>query len=147
MRREAIRKRRESAPGARRRGGFALVAALAVLVLLASIGSMMLRLTGVQQARSSISILGARAHLAARSGIEWGLHRAAVAGTCPAASTALVLGEGALEGFRVEVTCSATTHVEGTHTRTHVVLRARAEFADPDAREHVVREVGASAVL
>jgi|JI10StandDraft_1071094.scaffolds.fasta_scaffold136060_2 MSHA biogenesis protein MshP len=131
----------------RRRGGFALVAALAVLVLLASIGSMMLRLTGVQQARSSIAILGVRAHLAARSGIEWGLHRAIAGGGCPAASTELVLAEGALEGFRVVVTCSATTHVEGTRTRTHVALRARAEFADADAREHVVREVGASAVL
>jgi MSHA biogenesis protein MshP len=118
-----------------------------VLVLLASIGSMMLRLTGVQQARSSIAILGVRAHLAARSGIEWGLHRAIAGGGCPAASTELVLAEGALEGFRVVVTCSATTHVEGTRTRTHVALRARAEFADADAREHVVREVGASAVL
>lgn len=133
--------------GRDRRGGFALVAALAVLVLLGSIGSMMLRLTGVQQARSSATILGARAHLAARSGIEWGLHRAIAAGGCPAASTALALDEGALAGFRVEVSCSASTHVEGTRTRTHVVLRARAEFGAPDAREHVVREVGASALL
>ncbi len=147
MRRERMRRRSGRSPRARRRGGFALVAALAVLVLLASIGSMMLRLTGVQQARSSMSILGARAHLAARSGIEWGLHRAVGVGGCPAASTALVLDEGALAGFRVEITCSATRHVEGTRTRTHVVLRARAEFADPDAREHVVREVAASAVL
>ncbi len=147
MHRESTRSRFEGSPRGRRRGGFALVAALAVLVLLASIGSMMLRLTGVQQARSSTSILGARAHLAARSGIEWGLQRASAAGGCPAASTALVLAEGALEGFRVEVACSATTHVEGARTRTHVVLRARAEFADPGAREHVVREVGAAAVL
>lgn len=90
---------------------------------------------------------GGFALVAARSGIEWGLHRAIAAGTCPAASTELVLGEGALEGFRVVVSCNATIHVEGTRTRTHVVLRAHAEFADADAREHVVREVGASAVL
>ncbi len=133
--------------GRDRRGGFALVAALAVLVLLGSIGSMMLRLTGVQQARSSTAILGARAHLAARSGIEWGLHRAIAAGGCPAATTALVLGEGALAGFRVDVSCSATVHVEGSRRRTHVALRARAEFGAADAREHVVREVGAAAVL
>ena len=48
-------------PDATRRSGFALIAALAILVLLATIGSMMLRLTGIQQAGSSIAILGTRA--------------------------------------------------------------------------------------
>jgi len=130
-----------------RRGGFALIAALAVLVLLATIGSMMLRLTGIQQAGSTTAILGSRAHFAARSGIEWGLRAATTAGTCPAASTTLTLGEGALSGFTVVVACTASTHVEGTRTRTHVALRARAEFATAGARDHVVREVGASIVL
>jgi MSHA biogenesis protein MshP len=130
-----------------RRRGFALVAALAVLVLLASIGSMMLRLTGIQQAGSSTAILGSRAHFAARSGIEWGLRSAVAAGTCPAASTTLALAEGALSGFTVVVRCSATTHVEGTRTRTHLALHARAEFAAAGSHDHVVREVGASIVL
>ena len=134
-------------PDATRRSGFALIAALAILVLLATIGSMMLRLTGIQQAGSSIAILGTRAQFAARSGIDWGLHEAIAAGNCPAATTTLTLSEGALSGFRVEISCSATTHVEGSRTRTNVALRARAEFAAAGAREHVVREVGASLVL
>lgn len=138
---------RANAPRAARRRGFALVAALAVLVLLASIGSMMLRLTGIQQAGSSTAILGSRAHFAARSGIEWALRSAVAAGTCPAASTTLSLAEGALSGFSVVVTCSASTHVEGTRTRTHLALRARAEFGATGARDHVVREVGAAIVL
>ena len=133
--------------GPRRRRGFALIAALAILVLLASMGSMMLRLTGVQQASSSTAILAVRADLAARSGIEWGLHQAIAAGTCPSAATTLALSEGALSGFSVEVTCSATLHVEGNQTRTNVALRSHAEFGDPDSRDHVVREVGASVVL
>jgi len=107
----------------------------------------MLRLTGVQQASSSTSILAVRAHLAARSGIEWGVYEAIAAGTCPAATTTLDLAEGALSGFRVEVRCSATIHVEGSQTRTHIALRAHAEFGDPDSRDHVIREVGASAVV
>lgn len=138
---------RPELPDRRRRSGFALIAALAILVLLATIGSMMLRLTGIQQAGSSIAILGTRAQFAARSGIDWGLHEALAAGTCPAATTTLTLSEGALSGFRVEVNCSATTHVEGSRTRTNVALRARAEFAAAGSREHVVREVGASLVL
>ena len=134
-------------PETERRRGFALVAALAILVLLASMGAMMLRLTGVQQAGSSTSILAVRAHLAARSGIEWGLYQAIAAGTCHAATTTLELAEGALSGFRVEVLCTATIHVEGSQTRTHVALRAHAEFGDADSRDHVIREVGASALL
>lgn len=134
-------------PAASRRGGFALVAALAVLVLLATIGSMMLRLTGIQQAGSSTAILGSRAHFAARSGVEWGLHASIAAGTCPAASTTLALDEGALSGFTVVVACTASTHVEGTRTRTHVALRARAERGAAGSSDHVVREVGASIVL
>ena len=110
-------------------------------------GAMMLRLTGIQQAGSSTSILGVRAHLAARSGIEWGLYQAVAAGACPAATTDLDLVEGALSGFHVEVFCMATSHVEGSKTRTQIALRARAEFGDADSRDHVIREVSASAVL
>jgi MSHA biogenesis protein MshP len=131
----------------RRRTGFALVAALAVLVLLATIGSMMLRLTGIQQAGSTTAILGSRAHFAARSGIEWALYEAIASGTCPAASTTLSLTEEALSGFTVEVTCSASSHAEGSEIRTHVALRARAEFGAAGSRDHAVREVGASLVL
>jgi MSHA biogenesis protein MshP len=130
-----------------REGGFALIAALGVLVLLASIGSMMLRMTGLQQAGSSLAILGTRAHHAARSGIEWGIHEAIAGGGCPAATTQLDLAEGALSGFTVVVSCSESTHAEGSESLTHVVLQARAEFASPDSRDHVVREVGADLVL
>ncbi len=134
-------------PENRRRRGFALVAALAILVLLATMGAMMLRLTGLQQAGSSIAILGTRADFAARSGLDWGVAQTIAAGTCPAASTTLALGEGALSGFSVVVTCTASTHVEGSRTRTFVSLRARSEFATMGARDHVVREMGASLVL
>lgn len=130
-----------------RTSGFALIAALGVLVLLASIGSMMLRMTGLQQAGSSLAILGARAHFAARSGIDWGFHQAIAKGECPAETTKLALSEGALSGFTVVVSCSQSIHVEGSTSRTHVALHARAEFASPGSRDHVVREVGAALVL
>lgn len=130
-----------------RRSGFALVAALAVLVLVASLGSMMLRLVSVEQAASSTSILGARAHFAAQSGIEWGLHEIIAASRCPAATTPLVLAEGALAGFRVDVACSESTHSEGTRLRTRFELRARAEWGAVGERDHVLREVSATAVL
>lgn len=143
MRREPIDARRPL----RRRRGFALVAALAVLVLVASLGSMMLRLASVEQAASSTAILGARAHFAAQSGIEWGLHAVLGAEACPAASTPLTLAEGALTGFRVEVRCTSSTHSEGSRLRTRFELRANAAWGAPGARDHVVREMSATAVL
>lgn len=73
--------------------------------------------------------------------------RVAAWATFPATVTTLELTEAALSGFRVEVFCSATIHVEGSQTRAHVALRAHAEFGHADSRDHVVREVGASAVL
>lgn len=131
----------------RRRSGFALVAALAVLVVVAGLGAAMLRLTGVQQAASSTAILGARAHFAAQSGIEWALHAVVGAGACPAASSTLALSEGALSGFRVEVGCTTSAHSEGTRTRTQFELRARAQRGSAGERDHVVREVSATVVL
>lgn len=110
-------------------------------------GAMMLRLTGLQQSGSSLAILGTRADFAARSGLDWGVSQSIAAGTCPAASTTLALSEGALAGFNVVVSCTASTHVEGSRTRTFVALRARAEYGAMGARDHVVREMGASLVL
>ena len=63
-----------------RRRGFALVAALVVLVLLGSMGALMVRVTGVEQVGTSLSLLGARADLAARSGLEWAVHRVVIDG-------------------------------------------------------------------
>lgn len=137
-------------PDARRgaeRGGFALVAALVILVLLAALGSTMLRLTGTEQASASLALLGSRAHFAARSGIEWALRESVAAGGCPAPTTTLTLAEGALAGFRVEVSCSPSLHAEGSRTRTQLALRARAEFATAGSRDHVVREVAATVGL
>ena len=130
-----------------RKRGFALVAALVLLVILGSAGAAMLRMTGVQQAGSSITILGARAHWAARSGIEWALHEATATGTCPAPSTTLDLVEGVLAGFQVTVVCSETNHYEGSVLRKSLVLRSEARFGAPGSRDHVYRQIQAAVVL
>lgn len=145
MRPEAGRDRTPTT--AKHRAGFALIAALVVLVLLASIGSVMLRVTGVQQAGSTVALLGTRASFAARSGVEWGIRTATTTGDCPAASTTLSLSEGAVSGFTVVVTCTSSTHREGGRTRTQILLRAVAQFGTVGSRDHALREVGASLVL
>ncbi|HEB89415.1 MAG TPA: hypothetical protein ENI85_07580 [Deltaproteobacteria bacterium] len=127
--------------------GFALVAALVLLVVLSSAGAAMVRMTGTQQAGSSIAILGTRAHWAARSGIDWALHEASENGACPAPTTTLDLGEGVLAGFEVTVSCSLTEHYEGSNLRKSLVIRSEARFGAPGDRDHVYREIQAAIVL
>ncbi len=131
----------------RNRGGFALVGALALLVALGSTGALMLRLSAVQEAGTSLVIQGTRATWAARSGIEWGLQRAVDLDDCPGSTPPLDLSEGELAGFRVLVHCSASRHFEGGEERLSVVLRAEASSGAPGSRDFVYREVQASAVF
>lgn len=130
-----------------RRRGFALIAALALLVVLSATGAVMLRLTGSQQAGTSLAVLGLRAEWAARSGIEWGLRASSLAGGCPAPVTSFSITEGGLSGFDVEVRCSASTHVEGSQAWTSLALEADASFGSIGSREYVFRQVRVSAVL
>ena len=128
-------------------GGFALIAALALLVVLGSTGAVMLRLSSQQQAGATATIMGARAQWAAQSGIEWALHRAVALNTCPAATTVLNLTEGVLNGFTVTVRCTSSQHVEGSDERVSLSIRAEASWGTFGARDYTYREVRAAAVL
>ena len=95
-------------PGGQR--GFALVAAIFLLVVLASLGVYIVRISGVQQQTVNVALLGARAFEAAVSGMEWGAFQALDSGACT--TTTLNLTEGGLAGFDVDVTCSSSAHTE-----------------------------------
>ena len=123
----------------RRTRGFALVAALFILVALAGAGSIMVRLSAEHQATSSFALLGTRAYHAARSGAEWALHEAANGGGCPSAS--FTLSEGAAAGFDVVVSCTSTSHVEGSTARSTLQVQSTADFGTFGARDYVARSV------
>jgi len=134
-------------PKSRSTGGFALIAALALLVMLGSTGAIMLRLSSQQQASGTATIMGARAQWAAQSGIEWALHRAVALDSCPAATSVLNLTEGVLSGFTVTVRCTSSQHVEGSEERTSLSIRAEASWGTFGERDYTYREVRAAAVL
>ncbi len=94
----------------RRQRGFALVAAIFLLVVLASLGVYIVKISGVQHATVNMALLGARAFEAARTGMEWGAFQALDSGACT--TTTLNLTEGGLAGFDVDVTCSSSAHTE-----------------------------------
>ena len=100
-----------------RQRGFAYIAAVVLLLVVAGISVALLRLTSTQQSTVNQGLLAARANQAARAGVEWMMYRIVNASPtgCPAAATlpAHLDTFRADSGFRVSVTCTATAFNEG----------------------------------
>jgi MSHA biogenesis protein MshP len=95
---------------ARRAHGFAYIAAIVFLVVLAGFALAVLRLSDTEQTTVNQQMLGARASQAARTGLEWAFYQLKPAGAkCPAAQPDLV----AATGFVVTVRCTMQTYSEG----------------------------------
>lgn len=88
--------------------GFAAIAAIFLLVLLAALGAFMLTFSNTQQLTSAQDVQGTRAYWAARGGLEWGIASVIGASACPASPTTLTLGD-----FTVQVTCTSQAYTEG----------------------------------
>ena len=87
--------------------GFAAIAAIFLVVVLAALGAFMLTFSNTQQLTSAQDIQGSRAYWAARAGLEWGIASVATAAACPASPATL-----AVSGFSVLITCAVTTYTE-----------------------------------
>lgn len=89
--------------------GFAAIAAIFLVVVLAALGGFMLTISNTQQLTSAQDLQGVRAYWAARAGLEWGASgvRASSTGSCAAPTTLL-----AIDGFTVCVACSQQTYTE-----------------------------------
>lgn len=125
--------------------GFALVAALFVMVIIAVVVVTMSRLSVTQNTSLDLAIQQARAYHAARAGLEWGLHQlmadSNTTGTCPAGNVSLA-GSG-LSEFSVSLTCvklpcatatCAQSYTEGIRTFNLYRLTATASNGSPDSR-------------
>ncbi len=96
--------------------GFGAVAAIVILVMLASLAAAIVRLTWVQQVNAASDLAGANALQAAGAGVEWGLFQSLTTGGswvgCSNSSQTLDLR--ASMGVLVTVTCQASSaYVEG----------------------------------
>lgn len=98
-----------------RQRGISLVAAIFLVVVLAFLAVAIVTVTSTQQAAFGLDVQGTRAYQAARSGVEWGLHRQLRSGAlCPAASGASSTSSFAmpasttLSQYTVTVTCTTT---------------------------------------
>jgi MSHA biogenesis protein MshP len=106
------------APGAS--AGFGLIAAIAILVILATLGAFIVSVTGLRDQGTALDVLGSRALQGARTGVEWNMYviqnpedTNPVVGpfktpyncATPATLTGLT---GALSDFTVSVSCTIT---------------------------------------
>ncbi|MEA3543879.1 MAG: pilus assembly protein MshP [Thermodesulfobacteriota bacterium] len=114
--------------------GFTLVQAIFILVVLALLGTAMMRLIGVQSSTSVFALQGARAYHAARSGLEWGAARAAAGGSCTGTIT--------VGSFSVDVTCASQPFTEGSIGPYDVYrISAIATFGSYGSPDYISRRV------
>ena len=128
------RKRLRAASGhAPQQAGFALVAAMFVLIIIALVIAAMMRMAGNQHGTNSLAIQQARAYQAARSGLEWGISRA-LAGSCLPSKTLVMTGSNLLEFEGVRVTCSLNAYSEDGAAVNIYQLTATAQNGLPGSR-------------
>jgi MSHA biogenesis protein MshP len=111
-------------------GGFSLISALFLLVVLSALGAYMVNISGTQHFTTLHALQGARAYHAARSGAEWGIAAAIGGGAC-VDSPAPGLAGGDLNGFQVNVTCTSTSHLEAGSTYNVYEITAFAQTNTP----------------
>jgi MSHA biogenesis protein MshP len=92
-----------------RQSGFAYIAAVVLLVVVATVCVALVRLSTTQQNTVNGALLGARAGLAARAGIEWGFYQLR-SGGCTSTTLTDFVGD---TGFRVTVRCTMRDLNEG----------------------------------
>ena len=113
--------------------GFTIVTAVFLLVVLSLLGVFIVSVTGLQQSSQQLDVLGVRAYMAARAGIEWGAWQVldpnndlpGFGGTanlapCPGATTHLTGLGGSLSPFTVTVTCNAAINAPTTEGNRNV---------------------------
>ena len=116
--------------------GFALVAALFVMVVIGLAVAAMSRLSVTQTASVDLLLQQARAYQAARAGLEWGIVQTLAGQPC---------GDIALGQASVSVTCTPSSPFdlpeEGRSDVVFYELVATAEVGTPGSLEHAWRRL------
>jgi len=104
-----------------RNAGFAAIAAIFILVVLAGLGVVLVTLSTTQQRSAAFDIQGVQAYQAARAGVDFGAFRTLTTGGLVAADDCKpAIGAAvktattsfSLNGWTVNVRCDGTTHAE-----------------------------------
>ncbi len=124
--------------------GFALVAAMFVIIIIALVIAAMMRMAGNQHGTNSLAIQQARAYQAARSGLDWGISNA-LAGSCLPSKTLVMTGSNLSEFEGVIVNCVLQTYSENGNSVRIYTLTATAQNGVPGQRpDYAYRRLSAT---
>lgn len=123
-------------------GGFAMVSAIFLMVVLALLGGLMVSMSNSQQIASVRDLGGTRTYYAARAGIEWGVYQTLQNNSCPA-STSLPNAVSAT-GYSVQVSCVASgPYDEGGASVTLYQITSTASTGTPGQHDRAERQLQA----
>jgi MSHA biogenesis protein MshP len=147
--------------------GFAVAAAVFIIVVLAGMAAYVVAISSAHQAGGAMDIQGSRALQAARSGMDWGIARVITAptsfgsGNCQAGAVTINLSsQGGTDfpahgGFTVSVNCVATAYTDGASLYSYTLTATACNepgaggvcpnTASPDA-DYVERRVSTQVV-
>lgn len=125
-----------------KQNGFAAIAAIFLLVVLAALGAFMLSFSNTQHLTSAQDVQGSRAYWAARGGLEWAISTVQTnSAACPAAGVA----PAHIDSFTITITCTRRTYTEGSNTVVIFTLESQANTnAAIGSAGYVERSVGAA---
>ena len=123
--------------------GFAIVAAIFLLVVLAALGAFMLTFSTVQHITSAQDVQGTRAYQAARTGIEWGAYQVLRNSSCPSSSS-LTAG-GTQAGFSITIQCARFgPYTEGGNAVNMYQIKSTASQGTLGSATYVERQLQAT---
>ncbi len=121
--------------------GFTLIGAIFILLVLALLGSYMLRLSGTQATTAVYVLQGARAYQAARAGMQWAAAVIANGGGCAQISAASPLTFAGIDGFSVSLQCSSQSFSEAGSNPEVFSLTALGEYGSYGSGHYVSRRL------
>jgi MSHA biogenesis protein MshP len=106
--------------------GFAAIAAIFLVVVLAALGGFMLTFSSTQQLTSAQDVQGSRAYWAARAGLEWAL--VAIPATPALCAAPVAAPPTPIDGFTIAINCTLLTYAEGGASPAIYSLQSTASF-------------------
>lgn len=106
--------------------GSALITAIFLVIVLASLGAAMVGLSNVQQDTVAKAVISSRVYYGAKTGLDWSVQRlitdAAPPARCAGSFPATFSPTGAgMSGVSVTVTCASSQHGAGTTSFTYYI--------------------------
>lgn len=123
-----------------RQRGFSLISTLFMLVVLAVLGSYMVRLNVSQQTTTTLSLQSVRAWYAASSGLEWAVYQINTNNSCPGVPSSFNA-----DGFTITLSgCSANPVTEGTSSYVLYDIQINASRGTFGSTDYVARRLRAT---